>query len=216
LVRTQHLPPPAETARELGFARRHGPLFVVSSCVIGGHQTPLCGDGYGHIADRIRAGGAVHRTACWGGTAAHGGQDRGCRDMAWRGLAVRQLPKAGMEERPRGPGLERPRIKSALFRVCLLPDNAGQCHFVRDSAHFAAVSYRTLSNSSATCEQTWSKHGHGDWAGSVDAVRNHRCFWPESVCRPRPLGLRAWRGQVGRTQMSCRRSPVRADRGMSE
>ena len=65
MVRTQHLPLPAKTARELGIARYRGPSCVVSSCVIFGQETPLCGGGYGHIADGIRAEGAVHRTACF-------------------------------------------------------------------------------------------------------------------------------------------------------
>ena len=64
LVRTQHLPPPAETARELGIPGPRGPSAVVSSCVIGGQETPLRGSGYGHIADRIGPEQAVHRTAC--------------------------------------------------------------------------------------------------------------------------------------------------------
>lgn len=51
---------------------------------------------------------------------------------------------------------EHPQTKSRLFRV-------------------AAVSYRALSDSSATSEQTWSKHGCGDWTGSMGAVRNHSC-----------------------------------------
>jgi hypothetical protein len=65
LVRTQHLPPPAETARDPGFLRVRGPLCVVSSCVIAGQQTSLRGSGYGHMADGFRPGGAVHRTACF-------------------------------------------------------------------------------------------------------------------------------------------------------
>src|SRR6266567_2954536 len=64
LVRTQHLPPPAKTARELGIVRPRGPSCDVPSCVIGGQETSSCRAGYGHIADGIRAGGAVHRTAC--------------------------------------------------------------------------------------------------------------------------------------------------------
>jgi hypothetical protein len=66
LVRTQHLPPPAKTARGLGFPRSRGPSGVVSSGVIGGQQAPLHHGGYGHMADGSRAGGAVHRTACPG------------------------------------------------------------------------------------------------------------------------------------------------------
>jgi hypothetical protein len=64
LVRTQHLPPPAKTARELGISRLRVPSCVVSPCVISGQETPLCHGGYGHMTDGIGAGGAVHRTAC--------------------------------------------------------------------------------------------------------------------------------------------------------
>jgi hypothetical protein len=64
LVRTQHLPPPALMARELGMPSPHGPSCCVSSCVILSHQSSLHHAGYGHIADGIGAGGAVHRTAC--------------------------------------------------------------------------------------------------------------------------------------------------------
>jgi hypothetical protein len=74
LVRTQHLPLPAETARELGSPWFRGPFCVVSSCVIVGQQTSLCGSGYGHMADGIRAEGAVHRTAC------------SCADAQWHGI----------------------------------------------------------------------------------------------------------------------------------
>src|SRR6266566_5581688 len=60
---------------------------------------------------------------------------------------------------PPGTRTPNPRIKSPLLCVRLLPDNAWRCRFVRYSYHFAAVWYRTLSNGSATSEQTWSKHG---------------------------------------------------------
>ena len=48
LVRTQHLPPPAKTARGLGFPWARGPSCVVSSCVILGQETSLYHGGYGH------------------------------------------------------------------------------------------------------------------------------------------------------------------------
>src|SRR6266568_4159208 len=53
LVRTQHLPPPAETAPGLGILRPCGRSCVVSCCVIVGQETPLRGGGYGHVADGI-------------------------------------------------------------------------------------------------------------------------------------------------------------------
>ena len=100
----------------------------------------------------------------------------------WTG--VRMLPKAvngqATTGAPPGTRTPNPRIKSRRLCVRLLPDNAWQCRFVRDSRHFAAVSYRELSNSSATSGQTWSKHGCGDWTGSAGAVRNHRCRLPAS------------------------------------
>ena len=48
-------------ARELGILRLRGPSCVVSSCVIGGRETPLCGSGYGRMADGI--GGSQRFTA---------------------------------------------------------------------------------------------------------------------------------------------------------
>jgi len=74
LVRTQHLPPPAEMARDRGILSSRGPSRVVSSSVIVGQETPLYHDGYGHIADGFRAGGAVHRTACFRGCDGHSGR----------------------------------------------------------------------------------------------------------------------------------------------
>ena len=66
LVRTQHLPPPAKTARDRGILPSHGLSCVVSSCVMIGHDTPLRGSGYGHMADGFRPEQAVQRTACSG------------------------------------------------------------------------------------------------------------------------------------------------------
>jgi hypothetical protein len=54
-----------------------------------------------------------------------------------------------------------PHDRRGLAGVRLLPDNAWRCRFVSDSAHFAAVSYRAVPESTATAEQTWSKHGDG-------------------------------------------------------
>jgi hypothetical protein len=66
LVRTQHLPPSAETARGLGFVRAGGRSCVVSSSVICGQERSLRHAGYGHMADSVRPGGTVRRTACSG------------------------------------------------------------------------------------------------------------------------------------------------------
>ena len=74
LVRTQHLPPPAEMARELGFPRLRGPSCVVSSCVITGQETPPCGSGYGHMADGIGAGVPLGNTIRSGDLRVLGGQ----------------------------------------------------------------------------------------------------------------------------------------------
>src|ERR1035438_3677603 len=63
LVRTQHLPPPAETARGLGIPGLAGRLAVVPLCVMLCRCEPLHSSGYGHMADGIRPEPAVHRTA---------------------------------------------------------------------------------------------------------------------------------------------------------
>ena len=63
LVRTQHLPLPAETARELGIPRLAGLLAAVPLCFIMFRCEPLRSSGYGHMADGIGPEPAVHRTA---------------------------------------------------------------------------------------------------------------------------------------------------------
>lgn len=57
--------------------------------------------------------------------------------------------------------IRRPRIKSPLVCVRLLPDNARRCRFVCDSANFGAAWHRTLSDGTATYEQTRSKYDGG-------------------------------------------------------
>src|ERR1022692_3187852 len=64
LVRTQHLPPPAKIARELGFPGLAGLLVIVPPCFVMCRCEPLRSSGYGHMADGIRPQQAVHRTAC--------------------------------------------------------------------------------------------------------------------------------------------------------
>jgi hypothetical protein len=63
LVRTQHLPPPAKTARWL---RKRGPVgrsLLVTACISVRHCGSMRSSGYGHIADRVRAERAVRITA---------------------------------------------------------------------------------------------------------------------------------------------------------
>src|ERR1039457_4375331 len=65
LFRTQHLPPPAETARGLGIPGLAGCLAVVPLCVMVCRCEPLHSSGYGHMADGIGPEQAVHQTACF-------------------------------------------------------------------------------------------------------------------------------------------------------
>jgi hypothetical protein len=65
LVRTQHLPPPAKTARELGYSWLGGSSCLVSSCVIVGQQASPRGDGYGHMADANPAGASAVAVLVW-------------------------------------------------------------------------------------------------------------------------------------------------------
>ena len=65
LVRTQDLPPPAKTARSL---RKRGPAGrfpLVPPCVIVCRRRSSRSNRYGHIADSVRAEGAVRGTACF-------------------------------------------------------------------------------------------------------------------------------------------------------
>ena len=65
LVRTQHLPPPAKTARSL---RKRGPagrFLLVPLCVMVCRRRSWRSDRYGQIADSVRAEGAVRGTACF-------------------------------------------------------------------------------------------------------------------------------------------------------
>ena len=64
LVRTPHLPPPAETARGLGIPGPAGRLAFIPLCVMMCRCEPRHGSGYGHMADGIGPEQAVHRTAC--------------------------------------------------------------------------------------------------------------------------------------------------------
>ena len=65
LVRTQHLPPPAKTARSL---RKRGPagrFLLVPPCVIVCRCRSWRSNRYGQIADSVRAEAAVRGTACF-------------------------------------------------------------------------------------------------------------------------------------------------------
>ena len=65
LVRTQHLPPPAKTARSL---RKRGPagrFLLVPPCVIVCRCRSSRSNRYGQIADSVRAKQAVRGTACF-------------------------------------------------------------------------------------------------------------------------------------------------------
>jgi hypothetical protein len=101
LVRTQHLPPPAKTARGLGFLRVRGPSGVVSSCVIGGQQTPLRGSGYGHMADGFGPEQAVHRTACSGILMVQPALSAAARQPGNH----RVIPRIWLTQGPRAPGI---------------------------------------------------------------------------------------------------------------
>jgi hypothetical protein len=59
LVRTQHLPPPAETARWLRILVAGGPFFSVPACVTLCRCRPLCRGVHGRIADGF---GALERS----------------------------------------------------------------------------------------------------------------------------------------------------------
>jgi hypothetical protein len=117
LVRTQHLPPPGKTARDREILRVRGPSCVVSSCVIVGQETSLHHAGYGHIADRIKAGGAVHRTACSLVTA---DEQRACQDLA-------ALPVGRAERAVDGPGraMRRGRMTRLGSAVVMTSEMAG-------------------------------------------------------------------------------------------
>ena len=65
LIRTQHLPPPAKTARTLRKRSPAGRFVLVTPCIKVCHSGSMHGSGYGHIADSVRAERAVRITACF-------------------------------------------------------------------------------------------------------------------------------------------------------
>ena len=118
LVRTQHLPLPAETARELGFPGLAGLLAVVPLCFMMCRCGALRNSGYGHMADGFGAEQAVHRTA-WSADfrgrpsslRCHSGTRRGCwfariRSSAWSWLrrSTSQPRQAVVSQRDTGVG----------------------------------------------------------------------------------------------------------------
>jgi len=127
LVRTQHLPPPAQTARDRGILPLLRPSCVVSSCVIVGQQTSLCGSGYGHMADGFGAGGAVHRTACFLGRGSHPAGDGLLR----------------LERSPVIPGRPAPVARSARKARAAHPDRRAEVPLER-AAEAAGGSPRRL------------------------------------------------------------------------
>ena len=81
LVRTQHLPPPAKTARSL---RKRGPagrFLLVPPCVIVCRCRASRSNRYGHIADSVRAEGAVRGTC-------------GCRKLCHQAIFVDDATRA--------------------------------------------------------------------------------------------------------------------------
>ncbi len=101
MVRTQHLPPPAKTARSL---RKRGPagrFLLVPPCVIVCRHRAWRSNRYGHMADSVRAEGAVRGTAS---CAVHASSRRlsgsGAEQAAGAlvGLMVSLLKKQGVPE----------------------------------------------------------------------------------------------------------------------
>jgi hypothetical protein len=118
LVRTQHLPLPAKTARVLRLLPAHGPSCVVSSSVISGQEMPLNHASYGQIADGIGAEGAVHRTACF--------RSAGLVSALWRGRSGRSgrpgvtWPGTRGGSRRRGDRPHSPTLGCICRPVCVL------------------------------------------------------------------------------------------------
>ena len=78
LVRTQHLPPPAETAPWLRKRARGAVLLLVTLCLMACHCGLMCRSVHGRIADGVRAGRAVGDTVGFPRTATDGPVKRGC------------------------------------------------------------------------------------------------------------------------------------------
>src|SRR5690348_6345294 len=72
LVRTQHLPPPAKTARLLRTLALAGRFLLVTPCIKVCHCASMCCGVHGRIADGVRAGRAVGVTVGFPRTATDG------------------------------------------------------------------------------------------------------------------------------------------------
>jgi hypothetical protein len=112
LVRTQHLPLPAETARELGLPGLAGPLAPVPPCFMMCRREPLRSSGYGRMADGFGAEQAVHRTACSRISMARWLRCRACqapgRSLMIEGLACAWPTRSmGSRESPADAGVSR-------------------------------------------------------------------------------------------------------------
>jgi hypothetical protein len=104
LVRTQHLPPPAETARELGIPGLAGLLCLVPLCFMMCRCEPLRSSDYGHMADGIGSEQAVHRTACSRISTAPGGEEPARRRLSTGGSRVWPTESSGSRENPADTG----------------------------------------------------------------------------------------------------------------
>jgi hypothetical protein len=105
LVRTQHLPPPAKTARDRGIPGLAGRLAAVPLCVMMCRCAPLHSSGYGHMADGFRPEQAVHRTACsWISTARRPLQVR--EDHWWADGLAHAWPTGSVGSRENPAGIE--------------------------------------------------------------------------------------------------------------
>ena len=161
LVRTQHLPPPAKTARSL---RKRGPAGrfpLVPPCVIVCRCRSSRSDRYGHIADSVRAEGAVRGTACFA-------------DLRLGTNVEHRHPCAVRRRRVDAPGelLQRPRVIDQRLPLGVL-------------GHLAPGQHRELAVQAAH-EQV---EGREDHSGMISPGRlhhpGHRVAEPRALSRER-------------------------------
>ena len=159
LVRTQHLPPPAKTARSL---RKRGPagrFLLVPPCVIVCRCRSWRSDRYGHIADSVRAEGAVRGTACFADPRPF------CPVIQASGplvlLMCRTIPAGSVLRRPARSGR-----RAGLVRACGcggLPDRPAPSHRGRYGGVGRVPDLRfggslTLRGSTKSVRSTWKVH----------------------------------------------------------